>query len=529
MSASRTSATGLEQLENRCLLSASITDRVLNIIGTDGGDTISLTRSGVDDVIANVNGDADTFDMDDFDAVFIGGAGSGDTITNGNGIGNVTLEGGSGNDRLVDGNGSNTLSGVGGNDTLIAGAGDDFLAGGSGTDTVDYSSHSSGLQFRLTSFVTDGPTVTRDGETDRLATFDGEDDDHILDTERFIGTAFIDNFTYQASEGDNSTGFPTITMEGRGGNDTFSNGGTYDRFVAIGGAGDDRFSLGAGINGSAAQTTLLGGDGNDTFDFGNDTGPVEVDGGSGNDQMLFAFFTRKVVDLNDFVGVENARSAADGVLLIGTPGANRLEVTRTGTIQGGDGNDTLIGNGEDGTTLLGEGGDDLLVSGSGPDSLSGGAGRDTVDYSLRTGNLVITQNDSLANDGEVGENDLVSTDVERVLGGSGNDRFVGGATSNTYFGGAGNDTISGVGGADALFGEGGNDLIVGGDGSDFLDGGSGDDQVYGQAGNDTLMGQGGDDRLFAHDNLRDTVNGGSGTDTADVDGLDLVSSVETSA
>jgi hypothetical protein len=173
------------------------------------------------------------------------------------------------------------------------------------------------MVFSLTSFMTVGPRVTREGgETDILATFVHEDD-RILDTERFVGTGFSDTFVYQASESDSNTGFPTITMDGGFGNDTFRNGGTFDRFIAIGGFGNDTFNVNAGLNGSGARTTLIGGGGDDTFRFGNDAGPDSVDGGDGTDLMSFASFTQSVVDLNDFTSIENATSGKPGVLLIG--------------------------------------------------------------------------------------------------------------------------------------------------------------------------------------------------------------------
>src|SRR5688500_16476158 len=139
----------LEVLETRRLLSASISIRVLTPIGGAGNDGISLSRTGVDDVIATVNGGTWQFDMDNFDSAVLSGVGGNDRIANASGIENVSLDGGSGNDRLIDGNGSNTLVGVGGNDTLSPGTGDDFLSGGTGTDTADYSPHSAGLPHTL--------------------------------------------------------------------------------------------------------------------------------------------------------------------------------------------------------------------------------------------------------------------------------------------------------------------------------------------------------------------------------------------
>lgn len=662
----------MEWLEPRRLLAASIDGRVLTVLGGAGNDAITVTRSGADDVRVSINGTVSMFDTENFDSVVVSGVGGNDTMTIGDGISNASLVGGSGNDRLTDGDGSNTLLGGDGDDTLVPGAGDDSISGGGGTDTVDYSGHAAGLNFSLTSFMRpEGPTVTRTGETDTLATFLGEEDDRILDTERFIGTAFNDGFHYQASENDQDSGFPTVTMEGRGGNDTFSNGGTFDRFVAIGGDGDDRFTISGTHIGSAAETTLIGGDGNDTFNFGSDTGPDSVDGGGGIDFISLSFFTQSVVDLNEFASVENALSGAPDVLLIGTPGPNRLETTRGGTVRGGDGDDTLVGshdpdsllgeggndslvgndgddtldggtgtdtlignlgndtlvNGEvngqddlpgfslsagvlaftgtdannevsiwrDGTNLvvwlngdtanydyasitrielLGNGGNDLLklhhmlaipaminggtgtnrlIGGAGSDTITGGTGNDhitgnrgsdfidgrqgsdimlggpgydTVDYSWRNVALVIGL-DGWQDDGEAGENDLAYLDIERVLGGHGNDRIGGSSADNQLYGGPGDDTIGGHGGNDSLFGEAGNDKVHGDDGDDYIEAGAGHDKVYGNGGADILLGLAGNDQLFsAGDGIRDTVSGGLGTDSADSDELDVLSGVE---
>ena len=214
------------------------------------------------------------------------------------------------------------------------------------------------------------------------------------------------------------------------------------------------------------------------------------------------------------------------------------------TLDGGSGDDRLIGGAASDLMLGGDGldrfygnaGNDTLDGGAGNDQLFGADGRDTADYSDRTGNLNIQQfpasgssNFGFAGELDDAEEDLLGLDVERVLGGSGNDRFVGGDQDNTFVGGDGNDTINGNGGNDALQGQGGNDSLFGGTGNDFLDGGEGDDSMYGQSGNDTLLGRDGNDRLFANDNARDTVNGGGDSDTATVDGADVVTGVETRA
>jgi Ca2+-binding RTX toxin-like protein len=82
----------------------------------------------------------------------------------------------------------------------------------------------------------------------------------------------------------------------------------------------------------------------------------------------------------------------------------------------------------------------------------------------------------VANDGAVGENDNVKTDIEYLIGGSHDDTLVGDSDFNVLYGSFGGDTLKGAGGPDGLFGNGSNDT---------LDGGAGADQMYGESGFDT--------------------------------------------
>ena len=88
-----------------------------------------------------------------------------------------------------------------------------------------------------------------------------------------------------------------------------------------------------------------------------------------------------------------------------------------------------------------------------------------------------------------------------LFGGAGNDTVTGGSGADLLFGGAGDDVLNGKGGSDLMFGGAGNDVLTGGDG---------DDQMFGGAGNDRLVWNPGDDN--------DTVEGGAGTDTVEVNG-----------
>ena len=130
----------------------------------------------------------------------------------------------------------------------------------------------------------------------------------------------------------------------------------------------------------------------------------------------------------------------------------------------------------------------------GADLLNGDDGRDRVTYAARTAPLNVSLG-SFWGDGESGEWDYVSSSVEEVVGGSGDDRITGTSAANTFIGGPGNDTLDG---------RDGNDVLEGGDGTDKLDAGNGDDI------------------LRSRDAAADTVNCGAGTDSIDVDAGDTV-------
>lgn len=96
--------------------------------------------------------------------------------------------------------------------------------------------------------------------------------------------------------------------------------------------------------------------------------------------------------------------------------------------------------------------------------------------------------------------------IERAVGGAGNDTITGNALANRLHGRGGDDTISGGGRADILAGGRGNDVLAGGRGNDRLFGGAGDDLLTGGAGSDRLMGGAGADTfVFSFGSRRDVV------------------------
>jgi CARDB/FG-GAP-like repeat/RTX calcium-binding nonapeptide repeat (4 copies)/Bacterial pre-peptidase C-terminal domain/Lipase (class 3) len=105
------------------------------------------------------------------------------------------------------------------------------------------------------------------------------------------------------------------------------------------------------------------------------------------------------------------------------------------TLKGGDGNDTVFGMGGADTIIGGDG--------AGNDTYDGGDGIDTVIYSSATLGIVV--NLSLSQDQatgpEIGTDQI--TNIENVIGGSGDDRITGTTGANVLIGGAGNDILVG--------------------------------------------------------------------------------------
>lgn len=238
----------------------------------------------------------------------------------------------------------------------------------------------------------------------------------------------------------------TLILNGEAGNDTLS-----------GGTGPDQ---------------LHGGDGNDTL--AGDNGADEVSGDAGQD----------TVDGDN--GNDDLFGGADADTLNGGNGGDRLE--------GGGGDD--VENGDDGDDVFDQG-----ASANGGDTLNGGAGNldfDVAAYDLRVSPLTITVGGG-GSDGEALEGDTVGSDVEGVLGGSGN------------------DTITGVA-------AGVDHVIRGGGGADTIDGGSGDDLVDGDAGNDVLLGGAGQDTVSFFGAPAVTVDLASGSATGE--GTDTLSGFE---
>src|SRR5689334_564798 len=140
--------TFVEQLESRRLLSASLSNGVLTVLGTSGDDRLTISRT-VDDVAVNLNGTEQRFKFNQVSLVLVDVGVGADEVILGKlpiksqikgGRGNDSLSGGANRDSLLGQGGDDYLFGGGGNDYLDGGGeGDDMLGGDGARDLVDYS------------------------------------------------------------------------------------------------------------------------------------------------------------------------------------------------------------------------------------------------------------------------------------------------------------------------------------------------------------------------------------------------------
>ena len=226
-----------------------------------------------------------------------------------------------------------------------------------------------------------------------------------------------------------------------------------------------------------------------------EAGVLTVTGTVGPDHVNIALREGNlVIRVNHQAPAQVPAADVNSIVVNGLAGNDLLaiapNVDKDSALNGGLGNDVLNGGGGD-DNLNGGDGNDRLNGGLGGDVMIGGDGIDGVDYSRRTADITVTLDDN-ADDGapavgsNPGEGDNVSSDVEGVHTGSGDDTIVGSPFRNQLDGGAGDDDISGAGGNDTALGGPGNDELDGGEGNDLLDGGGGADDMSGGAGLDTV-------------------------------------------
>lgn len=300
------------------------------------------------------------------------------------------------------------------------------------------------------------------------------------------------------------------TLTGTNGRDVIWAGGGIDRISAR--HGDDLVCAGPGhdyVHAGNGADRIFGQGGDDELDSSTGHDDV-VDGGTGDDTLIG--FSPGAL-LRGGSGDDELTGQEEGVVLDGGADDDRLLSRWVGVaLHGGDGDDFIDGHWSRDADIDGGSGNDTIETGGGLDGSSakpvrGGPGADVI---LGQGGRDYIDagpgNDTV---------DLGDGSGGWAMGGAGNDTMTTGVTTETALrGNDGKDSLTLVeigsvaeGGADA-------DTLTGSLWDDTLDGGGGADDVHGGEGDDTLAGGEGDDHLWGEQGA-DTCAGGGGHDECD--------------
>jgi Ca2+-binding RTX toxin-like protein len=501
----------------------------------------NFTNIVTDGAYLNLTGSAETdrFDMSSYAGRFeVLGGGGNDTIIGNSasfygdgGNGNDYIEGGSGNDRLSSGmlqeqTAYDTVIGGGGDDVIEFDAGGGTFDGGEGKDTF--------LIFPSNDHISLNKVSLKNIEI--LQFFDPTDVD--LGSVDLTGVEVVgrgDFFMAADSVIDHLTIAKggSLAVHGTATDDIASFAGSGGGVIFYGGDGNDRASTGGGI------ATLLGEGGNDTLSAGGD-GKNHLDGGDGDD-VLHGGDGRDHIDSgvgsdrinsgggNDVIKLSvslvgdvktvNAGSGDDEIDAIHAVAAKGL-----GRIDGGDGNDVLVANGDFSTYRV-KNVETLQLDGKLIASAATLNGFSTIlaqhqllpadekfELQLSHGGTFTWHGSSTAEYGSLtgsGGKDILDFSAAGnewlIHGGGGRDQIVGTEFSDSISGGDGADVINSGAGNDQDYGGAGNDRIDAGEGDDFIDGGDGNDILIAMQGiNDLKGGSGGDTFVFG-DSTRATI------------------------
>ena len=428
------------------------------MFGNEGADTMLGGAQRRDSLYGGKGNDAIGF--------FIAGGGNNLSLSGGLAIGFAGNEGSNflrgdlGDDLVVGINVRDTLFGGRGNDTLRGVASSSYLSGDNDNDTLVITNTTQSSPFAST-VITIG-----------------------IERTTLLGGAGNDSLYGAIGDFGGGRNF----FDGGDGNDTIRVFAAQD--TALGGAGDDFIvsatvtalsSVGASSSfpGFAGRNLLDGGTGNDTIvaAFSTDT----MIGGEGNDSLSGIFTQASGGDGNDTL---NASFAGTNAALI--------------TLDGGLGNDVLIGN-RSATNFMngGEGNDNILFGSTGDRLIGTLGGNDTISYASTVNFSGITTTNVITDN--LGSN--------FITGGNGSDSITTGAGDDILFGGPTSlITTPGVDGDDTLNAGDGNDTLLGGFGNDYLIGGDGNDSLGGGPGADTLIGGSGNDSFY-YQNRSEGVGG----------------------
>src|SRR6056297_991514 len=184
-----------------------------NVIGSDFGDTITLSSTGGtilagggNDGLSGGTGDDTIFGQDGSDTI---SGGAGNDVLDGDDVGATggadLISGGDGNDEIIGDTGNDTLQGDAGSDTIFGGADDDLISGGTENDQL---------------FGQDGDDTINVSQGDSAAGGGGDDVFILTD----LGETDTGTITIIGGEGDETAGDTLVLTPDTGRDDiTFTN------------------------------------------------------------------------------------------------------------------------------------------------------------------------------------------------------------------------------------------------------------------------------------------------------------------
>jgi Ca2+-binding RTX toxin-like protein len=516
----------------------------VSVDGTNGADAIQVAGAAGAASVFGLSAQVNVTGADVTDVLTINGFGGNDIIDASAlpaAAMHLVIDGGAGNDTIIGSQGADSLIGGDGNDLVVGGRGDDTAFLGAGNDTFVWNPG-------------DGSDVV-EGQAG-------------FDTLRFNGANIAEAIDISANGGrvDFTRDVANITMD--------LNGIERIEFAALGGA--DHITVGdlSGTDVTQVAIDLAGTLGGTAPDGQLDT--VTVNGGTGAETIVISGADRSVTVDGLHAQVTVAHADATDILVVnGQGGDDVIDASHlaAGTIDlqinGGAGNDLIIGS-QGGDTIVGGQGSDTALMGAGDDTfvwnpgdgsdiVEGQAGNDTllfnganiaehIDISANGERALFTRDvanitmdlngietvrfNALGGADNITVHDMSGTAVTQVAidlaGTPGGTTGDGAADNVTVEGTAGNDVIQVVGDANLtqVVGLAAQVTVAHGDaGLDTLtiNGGAGDDVIVGQGASQPLMliGGAGDDVLIGGSG-HDTLLGGDGNDVLIGSGNDVL-------
>src|SRR5499426_794869 len=360
--------------------------------GGNASETFTITANGTRVRFDRLDPAPFFLDIGTTENLVLNANGGDDTITAGNGLASLiklTIDGGAGNDKITGGDGNDTLIGGDGNDLIIGGRGNDTAQLGAGDDTFVWNPGDA-------SDVVEG----QDG-TDTLV-FNGANINEKID------------ISANGSRVRLTRDIGTVTMD--------LNGVEHIQLNALGGADSVTVNDLSGTGVTQVAIDLASPPGSGSGDLAADSVTVNATKGDDHVEVQGQNGSLTVAGLPELVTI-SASEATDALVVAGGAGNDTLSAVTLPalntmlTLDGGAGNDVLLGSrGDD--RLLGGDGKDFVDGNQGNDVALLGAGDDVFQWDPGDGSDIVegqTGTDTLVfNGANIAEKIDISANGQRV-------------------------------------------------------------------------------------------------------------------